>query len=248
MTEETKPRHKRGKIIAGILLAVLLLAGGGFYWYVSNYYRAEDVALEVLSAGDNIEVRDDLTILSPSYPTDTAIIFYPGAKVEAAAYLPLLDQLRQTGLTCILVEMPFHLAIFGVNAAEDVMAQFPDISHWYIAGHSMGGAMASQFAADHPDEVDGLILLGAYLYGDYPPPKTLTIYGSLNQSVEDEIDYTENVVEIEGGNHAQFGNYGPQKGDLPAAISAAEQQAQAVEAISDFIAPRSSAASPQAAA
>ena len=240
MTEETKPRHKRGKIIAGILLAVLLLAGGGFYWYVSNYYRAEDVALEVLSAGDNIEVRDDLTILSPSYPTDTAIIFYPGAKVEAAAYLPLLDQLRQTGLTCILVEMPFHLAIFGVNAAEDVMAQFPDISHWYIAGHSMGGAMASQFAADHPDEVDGLILLGAYLYGDYPPQKTLTIYGSLNQSVEDKIDYTENVVEIEGGNHAQFGNYGPQKGDLPAAISAEEQQAQAVAAISDFIARRQS--------
>jgi len=210
--------------------------GGGFFWYVSDYYRAEDVALEMLSAGDNIEVRDNLTILSPSYPTDTAIIFYPGAKVEAAAYLLLLDQLRQTGLTCILVEMPFHLAIFDVNAAEDVMAQFPDISHWYIAGHSMGGAMASQFASEHPDEVDGLILLGAYLYGDYPTEDTLTIYSSLNQSVEDEIDYTENVVEIEGGNHAQFGNYGPQKGDLPATISAEEQQTQTVEAISNFIA------------
>ena len=203
--------------------------GGGFFWYVSDYYRAEDVALEMLSAGDNIEVRDNLTILSPSYPTDTAIIFYPGAKVEAAAYLLLLDQLRQTGLTCILVEMPFHLAIFDVNAAED-------ISHWYIAGHSMGGAMASQFASEHPDEVDGLILLGAYLYGDYPTEDTLTIYSSLNQSVEDEIDYTENVVEIEGGNHAQFGNYGPQKGDLPATISAEEQQTQTVEAISNFIA------------
>ena len=213
--------------------------GGGFFWYVSDYYRAEYVALEMLSAGDNIEVRDNLTILSPSYPTDTAIIFYPGAKVEAAAYLPLLDQLRQTGLTCILVEMPFHLAIFDVNAAEDVMAQFPDISHWYIAGHSMGGAMASQFASEHPDEVDGLILLGAYLYGDYPTEDTLTIYSSLNQSVEDEIDYTENVVEIEGGNHAQFGNYGPQKGDLPAGISAEEQQRQTVEAIQSFLADRS---------
>ena len=136
---------------------------------MSDYYRAEDVALEVLAGGEHLEVRDNLTILSPSYPTDTAIIFYPGAKVEAAAYLPLLNQLRQTGLTCILVEMPFHLAIFDVNAAEDVMAQFPDIRHWYIAGHSMGGAMASQFASEHPDEVDGLILLGAYLYGDYPP-------------------------------------------------------------------------------
>ena len=79
-------------------------------------------------------------------------------------------------------------------------------------------------------------MLGAYLYGDYPPEDTLTIYGSLNQSVEDKINYTENVVEIQGGNHAQFGNYGTQKGDLPATISAEEQQAQAVAAISNFIA------------
>ena len=233
-----KPRRKQWKIAAGILLAILVLIAGGFFWYVSDYYRAEDVALEVLSAGDNIEVRDDLTVLSPSYPTDTAVIFYPGAKVEAIAYLPLLDQLRQTGLTCVLVEMPFHLAIFDANAAEDVMEAFPDIQHWYMAGHSMGGAMASQFASERPDEVDGLILLGAYLYGDYSPKDTLTVYGSLNQSVEDKINYTENVVEIQGGNHAQFGNYGPQKGDLPATISAEEQQAQTVEAISDFIAQR----------
>ena len=100
----------------------------------------------------------------------------------------------------------------------------------------MGGAMASQFASDHPDQIDGLILMGAYIYGDYPAEKTLTIYGSLNQSVEDQIDYTENIVEIEGGNHAQFGNYGPQKGDLPAAISAEEQQKQTVAAIEAFLA------------
>ena len=238
MTAEAKPRRKKWKIAVGILLTVLVLLAGGFFWYVSDYYRAEDVALEVLSAGDNIEVRDDLTVLSPSYPTDTAVIFYPGAKVEAIAYLPLLDQLRQTGLTCVLVEMPFHLAIFDANAAEDVMEAFPDIQHWYMAGHSMGGAMASQFASERPDEVDGLILLGAYLYGDYSPKDTLTVYGSLNQSVEDKINYTENVVEIQGGNHAQFGNYGPQKGDLPAEITAEEQQAQTVAAITDFIARR----------
>ena len=139
MTAEAKSCRKKWKIAVSILLAVLILLAGGFFWYVSDYYQAEDVALEVLASGDHLEVRDDLTILSLSYPTDTAIIFYPGAKVEAAAYLPLLNQLRQTGLTCILVEMPFHLAIFDVNAAEDVMAQFPDIQHWYIAGHSMGG-------------------------------------------------------------------------------------------------------------
>lgn len=234
---KTKPSSQRKKwlIAGGIVLLTLAILAGAFFWYVSDYYRAEDVALAVMAQDNGITRQDDLTILSPTYPTDTAIIFYPGAKVEAEAYLPLLDQIRQTGVTCILVHMPFRMAIFDADAAEEVIAQFPEIRHWYIAGHSMGGAMASKFAADHPDQVDGLILMGAYIYGDYPDENTLTIYGSLNQSVEDHIDYTENIVEIEGGNHAQFGNYGPQKGDLPATISAQEQQAQTVAAIEAFL-------------
>lgn len=238
MHQNTRPRRRKLAIVIGALLAILALAAGGFIWYVSDYYRAEDVALEVLAAGDHLEVRDDWTILSPTHPSDTGIIFYPGAKVEGTAYLPLLDQLRQQGFTCILVEMPFHMAIFDADAAAEVMPQFPEIQHWYMAGHSMGGAMASQFASNHPETVDGLILLGAYLYGDYPLADTLTVYGSLNQSVEDKIDYTDHVVEIEGGNHAQFGNYGPQKGDLPATITAEEQQAQTVAAITEFITSR----------
>lgn len=222
------------RLLLGTLLLLVLLTSG-FFWYVSDYYRAEDLAVSVLSQGDNIVQQDNLTILSPSTPSDTALIFYPGAKVEAIAYLPLLDQIRRTGVTCILVDMPFRMAIFDSDAAQDVMEQFPDVEHWYLAGHSMGGAMASQFASQHPQQVDGLILLGAYLYGDYPVEQTLTVYGSLNQSVEDKLDYTENVVEIQGGNHAQFGNYGPQKGDPPATISSQEQQSQTVTAIQDFL-------------
>ena len=238
MKIKSMSRRKKWRLAGGSVLLLLVILGGAFFWYVSDYYRAEDVALEVMARDSGITVQDDLTILSPTYPTDTAIIFYPGAKVEAEAYLPLLDQIRQTGVACILVHMPFHMAIFDANAAEEVIAQFPEFQHWYIAGHSMGGAMASKFAADHPDQVDGLILMGAYIYGDYPDEKTLTIYGSLNQSVEDHIDYTENIVEIEGGNHAQFGNYGPQKGDPAAEISAQEQQAQTVAAIEAFLAER----------
>lgn len=234
---KTNPMSRRKKwLIAGeIVFLILTILAGAFFWYVSDYYRAEAVALAVMGQDSGISQQDGLTILSPSYPTDTAIIFYPGAKVEAEAYLPLLDQIRQTGVTCMLVHMPFHMAIFDADAAEEVTARFPEIQHWYIAGHSMGGAMASKFASDHPDLVDGLILMGAYIYGDYPEENTLTIYGSLNQSVEDHIDYTENIVEIQGGNHAQFGNYGPQKGDPPATISAEEQQRQTVEAIAAFL-------------
>lgn len=235
MRDKHMSRRKKWLAAGGSILLILAILAGVFFWYVSDYYRAEDVALEVLAQDSGITVRDNLTILSPTSPTDTAIIFYPGAKVEAEAYLPLLDQIRQTGVACVLVHMPFHMAIFDADAAEKVMEQFPEIQHLYMAGHSMGGAMASKFASDHPGQVEGLILLGAYLYGDYPPEKTLTIYGSLNQSVEDHIDYTENIVEIPGGNHAQFGNYGAQKGDLPAEISAQEQQAQTVAAIEAFL-------------
>ena len=42
-------------------------------------------------------------------------------------------------------------------------------------------------------------------------------------------------VIIEGGNHAQFGDYGEQKGDGEATISAEEQWGESVTAIMNFM-------------
>lgn len=232
MTYQIMSRRFRAGVILLVILVLISVFG---IIYVSDYYRADETAMAVLERSEGIREEGRLTIISPKYPTDTAIIFYPGAKVEAEAYLPLLDRIRQKGVTCILVHMPFRMAIFDADAAQKVMSRFPDIRHWYVAGHSMGGAMASKFASEHADEVDGLILLGAYIYGDYPDEDTLTVYGSLNRSVEERIHYTKNIVKIEGGNHAQFGNYGLQKGDPPGEISAEEQQGQTVMAVEAFI-------------
>lgn len=113
---------------AGVAAAVAALCAGAFFWYVSDYYRAEDVALEVMARGTGITVEGDFTILSPSVPSDTGIVFYPGAKVEAEAYLPLLDRIRQTGVTCVLVHMPFNMAIFdpGAAARQNRQKERPD--------------------------------------------------------------------------------------------------------------------------
>jgi hypothetical protein len=43
------------------------------------------------------------------------------------------------------------------------------------------------------------------------------------------------VIELEGGNHAQFGWYGPQKGDLDATIDTLTQQDLVVQAIVSFL-------------
>lgn len=223
------------KIMLISVISLVLLLVGALFIYASDYYRAEDVALAVMQSEDNIRVQGNLTIISPTTPSDTALIFYPGAKVEHIAYIPILEKLSQNGITCVLVKMPFNMAIFDKNAADKVFSELPNIKNWYIGGHSMGGAMASSYASNHKDKVKGLILLGAYIYGDVSPKDALTIYGTLNSNLEENINYTENIVIIEGGNHAQFGNYGEQKGDPPATISREEQQNIAVEAILNFI-------------
>jgi hypothetical protein len=79
-----------------------------------------------------------MILLSPSQASNTALIFYPGAKVEHLAYLPILEKIREDcGITCILVQMPYNMAIFDANAANQIINQFPDIENWYISGHSM---------------------------------------------------------------------------------------------------------------
>jgi len=235
MDVKNKKSFRKTKIAIISLVSILLISVVGFLIYASDYYRAEDIAIEVMQGNLKIEVVDNLTILSPSTPGDTALIFYPGAKVEHIAYFPILNKLTENGITCVLVEMPLNMAIFDSNAADDIFDKLPEIKNWYIGGHSMGGAMASSYASENKDKVEGLILLGAYVYGDYPPEKALTVYGTFNSNLEEHIDYTENIVVIEGGNHAQFGNYGEQKGDPAATISSEEQQSIAVDAILNFI-------------
>ena len=230
-----KKEKKVIRLLAGIAIA-LALPVMVFLIYTACYYRADAAALSILKSDDTIRVSGNLTILPAENDTDAGVIFYPGANVEASAYLPILEKIRQEcGVTCVLVKMPFNMAIFDYKAADGVMDELPDIGEWYICGHSMGGAMASRYAADNQNKVQGLILLGAYIYGRYPDDRALTVYGSLNESVARHIDYTKNIVVIKGGNHAQFGNYGRQLGDSKAAISREEQQDAAVKAIRDFL-------------
>lgn len=213
-------------------IAILIL---GFLFYTSNYYRADETAVKLLDS-DNVSNKNEVIEINNKKNVKIGIIFYPGAKVEYTSYLPILNKLsNQTDAKVFLIKMPFNLAVLNPNAANNIIEDNKDIKKWYIAGHSMGGAMASKYASNHKEKIEGLILLGAYIYGDYSEEKTLTIYGEYNSSVKKKIDYSKNIVEIKGGNHAQFGNYGKQKGDEEARIKSDEQQNIAIDNIVKFI-------------
>lgn len=236
MEPKNRTRKKTGKHILLTLLALILLLAAVFLVYTADYRHADETALALL---DSSAVSQDgkLTILTPDANSDTGagLIFYPGGKVEETAYLPLLERLREGGVTCVLVKVPFRLAVLNINAADAVFDRVPGVTRWYIGGHSLGGAMASSYVAGNESRLNGLILLGAYPVND-SPIDTLCIYGSEDIQLDlSKLTGVANVLRLEGGNHAQFGNYGLQEGDGVASISRASQQSLAVDAILAFI-------------
>lgn len=234
---------KIGKILLSVILALALLTG----IYLAFYYHAapgtkQHVTETIQDAGHELPYRvirgNQRLIYIPEEPV-AGFIFYPGAKVEYIAYTPLMEELASRGIFCVLLHMPGNMAVFGIHAAGTIPEQYPEVPKWYLGGHSLGGAMASHHIAKRADVYDGLILLGSYANADLTNTdlSVLSLYGSedmvLSRDKYEEAkaflpaDFTETV--IEGGCHAYFGNYGPQKGDGEPTISREEQLKQTVE-------------------
>lgn len=250
-----KIKEKKNIVLKRVLLGFgclvgLLVIGLGIYF--GTYYRAGDVAKASLESeygmyGIVVEDRSDYVLFDGPNESDL-LVFYPGARVDYKAYAPLMRRLAEQGVDCALVKMPLNFAIFKQNAFDDVMDSlhvgYQPYEHFYIGGHSMGGAMAAIYASNNPEKVEALVMLAAYptkpLAKDL---KVLEIYGS-NDTVINREKLSEGaqylpenavVYEISGGNHAQFGDYGKQSGDSEATITADKQLDETVEQISNLL-------------
>ena len=243
----------RNTIVKRILIAlavVVAVLAAATVWYVNDYYHADNVALAVVAdedgTADGVEVRTlpsgDIAFV-PDHPT-AGLVFYPGGKVQPEAYAPLMQKCAQRGILCVLLKPTFNLAIIDMDAANGVTAQFPDVSTWVLAGHSMGGVAAADYASRHPDEFDAIAFLAAYPAVDLSKldGKVLSIIGSndgvLNRDKYEQAhdllpDSVQKLV-IEGGNHAYYGNYGEQVNDGQADITRENQQAQVTDALVDL--------------
>ncbi len=232
-------------IAVGIVLTIILALVG---MYFSDYYHATNDAVNYTVEGvEEKELANDVVAYLPDGGAKVGFIFYPGGKVEYAAYAPLLKECASQGIACVVIEMPFNLAIFGMNRGVDVPELLPEVETWYIGGHSLGGSMAASCANTHEGMFEGVVLLASYSTVDITDLRVLSVYGSNDKvcTYQDREKYRENLPdsfsdklftkEIIGGNHAYFGMYGKQDGDGEATIENIDQIKQTAKAIAEFI-------------
>lgn len=233
------------KLIICVLIFIFICFAG-FFMYAADYYHTDIDAytLAVSCSRENITITDDLIVFEPENPL-SGFIFYPGGKVEFSAYTPLLHELSEEGILCVVCKMPFNLAVFDSNAADGINELYPEVDTWFIGGHSLGGVMAAGYAEENAEYFDGVVLLGSYSTADLKDSglKVLSVYGSNDEvmNMSSYLKYLPNLPSdfseyiIDGGCHCYFGNYGLQDGDGNASISREKQQIITCDLIEEFI-------------
>lgn len=196
-----------------------------------------------------------LTAAEQDGPAGTGLVFYPGARVDPRAYVTLLAPVAQAGHPVVIVKPPLGLAIANPgawNAAVEaygswsVPASVPQ--QWALGGHSLGGVAASWSVPDADGDdstVSGLVLWASYPASSLADSdiEVLSVSGTADglttpsdvDASADNLPADTEFVVIDGANHSQFGDYGPQGGDGTATLSDGDARTRIVEATIEFL-------------
>lgn len=188
----------------------------------------------------NVSVSEDRIAFLPRHSKKQGLIIYPGAMVDFKGYAAIARQFAKQGYTTVIVNMPNNMILAGSKRADNVIQEFPAVEAWAVAGHSLGGAMARKYLNDNPHpKLKGIAFWASFPFLDMAKKdlETVFIQCSRDNLLGKHIFYDFNtlmpegtpLVEIEGGNHSQFGDYGLQFPDLPATISREDQQKAIVD-------------------
>jgi Alpha/beta hydrolase family len=230
--------------LVGFFVVALVVLG--FIIWANSVLGPAPEAFGALRSDTQVTVNlDQFVAFQPaSKKTTTAFIFYPGARVDYRSYAVPLHKIAAEGYLVVLLPVRLNLALLDPNAADHAISAFPTIRHWVVGGHSLGGVTAAAYASKH-DNIDGLVLWASYPANDAlknSKMKVISIYGTQDISSADVFEKTRPLlpldaefVVIQGGNHAQFGDYGLQPGDHQATITRADQEKQVADVTAQFL-------------
>lgn|SRR5690625_2006869 len=234
---------------AGALAVLLVLGIGVFALWVGDPYEALPGSVERAEETVEVTVDEDGVVLEPPEGgVERAVVFYPGARVEPEAYATTwAPVVAETGVGVVITRMPLNLSVLAPGRAEEMTDRL-EAREWYVGGHSMGGAMAAYAAGDDDLSTEGLILWGSYAVAgaglaEREDQRVLSVSASEDLLVDPDTvrersgDLPEDAVtvEIDGMNHAQFGDYGPQTADGTPQIENAEAWARLAEETAGFL-------------
>lgn len=231
------------KVLLGIFITIAVVIAGGLIYLKINTYSASETAVQASQISQ--ETGDYYYFAAPE-ESDVNLIFYQGALVDADSYSIWAAEVAAAGYNVYLLKLPLDLAVLNGNKAAEIVEQ-DSTATYILAGHSLGGVMASRCASSHPDEVAGMIFLASYpdekgsLVDTSLPVLSLTASddGVLNwenyESAKEFLPEETTFEEIDGGNHAGFGSYSDQKGDNSAEISNHEQQEEVATVIISWL-------------
>jgi hypothetical protein len=237
------------KVLKRVLLGLLVigvLATLGFVIWAETPLKAASEALSALESDTKVTVtKNDYITFRPAHAQPiTALIFYPGGHVDYRAYASPLRKIAERGFLVMLLPVRLNLAFFDIDAANRAIDDFPEMKHWAVGGHSLGGVAAALYASKK-DDLDGIVFWASYPADDAlknTNMRVLSIYGSRDMGGMDAFNASRgklpaktDFVVIDGGNHGQFGDYGFQPGDNEATITRADQQSQIVDATVQFL-------------
>nr|WP_231638703.1 alpha/beta hydrolase [Paenibacillus sp. JCM 10914] len=243
-------RNKWRTIAIWASMFIVMMVAGLLVYLNFVTYSPSERAEAALQSDDQIKV----TKIKHGYrfepehtePVEPNVIFYPGGLVEPESYSTMARTMAEQGHRVYIAEMPLNLAVFGQNRADLFIEEHPNEKH-VIGGHSLGGVMASRYAAQHSEKLAGVFFLASYADGDGSLKDadlsvlqiTGTDDGVLNgekwENARSNLPENTTYVSIEGGNHGQFGSYGMQKGDHKPTITEEKQLEKVVMALETWM-------------
>ncbi|HEN2460960.1 TPA: alpha/beta hydrolase [Streptococcus agalactiae] len=231
-------RHSIFLWLTTSILAILMAVGMTIYF---NTYQDSPLARRIAKTATN---HKNYLLFRSKGKVKANIIFYQGALVEEEAYSQLARDLADKGYNTYILKTPLNLPVLSPHKAKTIINQ-NHLTNVYLAGHSLGGVVASQNAKVAP--VRGLILLASYPSRksdlSHKKLRVLSITASndhiLNwekyEEAKKRLPNSSTFRTIVGGNHSRFGNYGHQKGDGKATLSHKSSEKQLATFISNFI-------------